>query len=106
MSLSTLLNNNSTKTYTITSPFGTKMSFKFKYVYINSSYGWRAYIIGCPSYGYRPTDLHSTHRYYDENRGLYYVCWTVGLGRIEDMIEVSQLWARLTAKYIDYGETF
>ena len=102
MSFNTLLNN--TKTYTITSPYGNRMSFTFMYVRIGSY--WRAYILSSPSYGCRSTLLTDTHRYYDDSRNLYYVCWTVNLLRLEDMIEVSQLWARETVRYIGYGESF
>ena len=102
--LSSLLNNDETQTYTVNRPYGRRMTFTFRYSYIDSA--WRAYIISSPSYGNKSTDLHNTHRYYDNNRNLYYVCWTVSLKRLEDMIEVSRVWARETAKYIDTGERF
>jgi hypothetical protein len=103
MSLSFLSSGN-IQTYTVTSPYGRRMEFKFSYVYTGSS--WRAYILSSPSYGSRSADLHSTHRYSDSSCNRHYVCWTVNLLRLEDMIEVSRLWARKTARYIDCGESF
>jgi hypothetical protein len=99
-----LLNNDKSSTYTAISPRGRRMTFQFRYSYVDSS--WRAYIISSPSYGNRSTSLHSTHRYYDNNKNLYYVCWTASLTRLSDIEEVSRVWARETAKYIDTGETF
>jgi len=80
------------------------MEFKFNYLFVGSS--WRAYILRSPDYEYRSSDLHSTHRYIDSGKNLYYVCWTVNLTRLDDMIEISKLWARKTAEYIDTGRTF
>jgi len=101
---SNLLNSEETQAYTITRPFGRKMTFIFRYTYVGSS--WRAYILSSPSYGNRSTGLHDTHRYFDNDKNLYYVCWTVALKRLEEIIEVSRVWARETAKYIDTGESF
>ena len=93
-----------TDTYTITSPYGKRMSFTFQYTFVG--YSWRAYIVSSPSYGSRSTDPLVTHRYIDRDKNMYYVCWTVNLLRLEDMIEISRLWARKTAEYIDTGRTF
>jgi hypothetical protein len=98
------LNNDKSSTYVAISPKGRRMTFQFKYSYVALS--WRAYIISSPSYGNRPTDLHYTHRHYDNSKNLYYVCWTVKLSRLSEIEEVSRVWARETAKYIETGERF
>ena len=99
-----LLRSDTTQTHAVTSPYGKRMSFTFRYSYVGSS--WRAYIVSSPSYGSRSTDWHATHRYYDNGKGMFYVCWTVNLSSLSDMVEVSKLWARKTAEYIDTGRTF
>ena len=102
--VSILLNNNTTLRYAAKSPYGSRMEFVFRYIYVDSS--WRAYIVSGPSYGYRSTDMHYTHRYYDASRNMHYVCWTRPLTRFADVIEISKVWARETTKYIATGEGF
>jgi hypothetical protein len=80
------------------------MEFNFKYLYVNSS--WRADIVSSPGYGFRSADGHSTHRYYDSSRNMHFVCWTRPLSKFSEIVEVSQLWARETAKYIETGKGF
>jgi len=92
------------KSFNVTSPHGKQMTFVFKYKYVDSS--WRAYIVTCPGYGSRSTNLGDTHRYYDNSRNLFYVCWTVRLTNLEQITEVSRMWATATARYIDIGERF
>jgi len=99
-----LLHSETTQTHSVTSPYGKRMSFTFRYSYVGSS--WRAYIVSSPSYGIRSNDWHSTHRYYDDGKGMYYVCWTENLARLDHMVEVSKLWAKKTAEYIDTGRKF
>jgi hypothetical protein len=102
--ISIILNNNSSLRYTATSPRGRRMEFVFRYVYVGES--WRAYIVSSPGYGYWSADPHATHRYYDSSRNMHFVCWTHRLLKFADAVEVSQLWARETAKYIETGRGF
>ena len=104
--ISVFFNNNTSVRYTATSPAGQKMRFKFRYIYDTSASSWRAYIVKSPDYGYKATDLHATHRYYDESRRMYYICWTQPLSKYADIVEISEVWARETAKYIETGERF
>ena len=101
--ISILLNNTSLQ-YTAKNPYGSEMEFVFRYIYVDSS--WRAYIVSSPNYGHRSTSMGDTHRYHDSNRNMHYVCWTRPLTRFADVVEISKLWARETAKYIATGESF
>jgi hypothetical protein len=92
------LPGDNTLNYSVNSPRGRK-DFTFKYEKVGSIY--RAFIINCPSYGSRATGLHDTHRLTDNGR--YYVCWTPEPTRLDDITQVSKLWAEATAKYIDTG---
>jgi hypothetical protein len=65
-----------------------------------------AYILEAPSYVNRPADGHSTHRYYDESRQLYYICYEPMPTTYGDMVAVAKEWAELTERYIHYGERF
>jgi len=84
--------------YTVMSPRRHRYNFTFKYEKVGSI--WRAYIINSPSYGSKPTDAHSTHRL---NDGRYYVCWTPEPQRLDEITQVSKMWADATARYIDTG---
>jgi hypothetical protein len=90
--------NNNTLSYTAISPRGSRYNFTFKYERVGSI--WRAYIINSPSYGSRSTGAHDTHRL---NDGRYYVCWTPEPQRLDEITQVSKLWADATAKYIETG---
>jgi len=90
--------DNNTLNYTVTSPRRRQMNFTFKYEKIGSI--WRAYIINSPSYGSRSTGAHDTHRL---NDGRYYVCWSPEPTRLDEITQVSKMWADATAKYIDTG---
>jgi hypothetical protein len=102
--ISIFLNNDASQRYTVNSPSGHRMDFVFRYKYVDSS--WRAYIVSSPSYGYRSDDMHSTHRHYDANRRLYFVCWTQPITKYDDAVTVSKMWADGTARYIDTGILF
>jgi hypothetical protein len=90
--------NGQTLDYTATSARGNRYNFRFEYRQVGSV--WRAYIISSPSYGSRSTGAHDTHRL---NDGRYYVCWTPEPTRLDQVTEVSKLWAKATANYIDGG---
>lgn len=66
----------------------------------------RAYIMAQPDYNGRPTDLHSTHRYYDSNLKLYYVCFDPMPTNRKAMRAVARLWAEKTEAYRLKGEQF
>ena len=85
--------------YTATSSRGNKYNFRFEYRQAGS--GWRAYIINSPSYGSRATGLRDTHRLTDNGR--HYVCWVPEPSRLDQMTEVSKLWAKATVDYIETG---
>lgn len=65
---------------------------------------WRAYIVSMPSYGWRDTSLHITHRLRDSD-DRYYVCWSQPLRSEADARKVAALWADLTQEYIKTGRT-
>jgi hypothetical protein len=98
------VNNHKTLKYNITSLFGRKMKFKFRYQYIALT--WRAYIEKSPDYGYQSATTYDTHRNYDSKAKQYYVCWSENLKRIEDIITVSKVWAERTVDYIETGKRF
>lgn len=79
-----------------------KDRYSFDYRLVDGE--WRAYIRRQPDYSGRPTGLHSTHRYHD-NDG-YYVCWSEPLSSREDCQTVARLWAEKTENYIRTGESF
>jgi hypothetical protein len=67
--------------------------------------GYRAYILTPLYYGNRPSDGHTTHRYYDEANGVYYICWDSPITRYRELKTVIALWSELTHAYIRTGET-
>ena len=79
------------------------IQFGFKYDY--AAGGWKAYILTPLHYGYRPSDLHSTHRLYDPAVQLYYVCWTPLPATLDDCKNVVAMWSDMTVHYIRTGET-
>lgn len=79
-----------------------KGRYNFDYRLVDGE--WRAYIRRQPDYRGRPTGLHSTHRYRDQDG--YYVCWSEPLDSQEDCQTVARLWAEKTENYIRTGESF
>jgi len=95
-------------TYSLISPLGNNMTFSFKYKkYFSLFHGtvWRAFIIDNPSYRSRSTLSCRTHRI-GTITGKYYICWDRAVKELEQMIEISKMWAEVTARYIDTGERF
>jgi len=84
----------------MTSPYGRKMEFVFRYQYIGSS--WRAYVVSCLDYGTRSTAGCYTHKWHDAE-GRYYIDWCGDVKRVEHIIMISRMWAECTTKYIDTG---
>ena len=92
-------------TYPVTSPHGRPMTFSFKYEKAGSILTgsiWRAFIVNSPGYGSRSTSANDTHRLTNSD-GRLYVCWKPEPRRLDEITEVSKMWAKATAKYIDTG---
>jgi hypothetical protein len=87
-------------TYPVTSPRGNHMNFSFKYE--KHGPAWRAFIVNSPGYGSRAATAHATHRL-THTDGRQYVCWTPEPQRLDEITQVSKMWANATAKYIDTG---
>src|SRR5262245_48181596 len=67
----------------------------------------RIYILDGPSYGYRATNGHSTHRYFDTHHRPY-VCIDHSLRptNLHDARSWARYWADKTARYIKTGRSF
>jgi hypothetical protein len=92
----------------VTSPHGNHMTFSFQYEKCWSFWRgsfWRAFIVNSPSYRSRSSSGYVTHRI-STIGGRYYICWDPPPKELDQMIEISKLWAEATAKYIDTGERF
>jgi len=68
----------------------------------------RIYIVSQPSYGARSQDLHTTHRIWDRDRHMHYVCVDQDLepGNVPDALSWMIYWAENTAEYIRSGRRF
>src|SRR4051794_6871725 len=69
----------------------------------------RIYIVdNCPFYGGMPMDGHSTHRYFDKNRALHYVCIRDDLVPTNnyDAKGWARYWADRTSRYIVHRKEF
>ena len=74
--------------------------YKFRFSCEQVGPVWRAYIERCPSYGFRSTQESVVHRL---NDGRDYVCWKPEPKRLDEITQVSKMWAEATAKYIETG---
>lgn len=68
--------------------------------------GWRAYIMSNINYGDRPSDAHSSHRLFDSNLNLHYVCWDRSISTKAECKAVAGQWSDLTIRYINEGRRF
>lgn len=66
--------------------------------------GYRVFIDGQPSYGFRDSSAHATHRLSDGSRK--YVCWTQPIRSETDARKVAAAWADATQEYIKTGRRF
>ena len=68
----------------------------------------RIYITDGPSYGNRPADGHSTHRHFDHNLGLHYICIRHDLQpeTVPEALTWAVGWAEGTSEYIRTGRAF
>lgn len=80
------------------------LPLRFQFEYVSNAGKWKAYIDGDIDYRGRDTSFHATHRLGDGNRK--YICWDRPVTSLNDMIEISKMWADATAKYIDTGTRF
>jgi hypothetical protein len=81
------------------------VDYQFRIVKFNDG-NYRLYIISQPSYNGRPEDGHSTHRYWDEELGCHYVCWSVDITSYEDAKTIAAKWAEGTQQYRRTGSRF
>jgi hypothetical protein len=65
---------------------------------------YRIYILTQPGYGWRATDVHSTHRLMDQHGT--YICWSGAIRTEEQARAVAALWADKTQEYIRTGTRF
>jgi len=65
----------------------------------------RIYVLKQPSYGARPEDGHSTHRYVDEH-GQHYICWDGSCRDMQEAHQVAKAWAERTQQYVRTGRRF
>ena len=94
------------QTYQPDGEFSTK-EFRFDFEYVAQTDGTvRAYIIKAPSYGNRDDGPHKTHRFYDSQRDLHYICYDPMPRNQPDALQVSAKWADHTLHYIHYGTRF
>jgi hypothetical protein len=69
----------------------------------------RAYILRQPSYteyGQRDSDAHTTHRYYDGNKEMHYICIDPNPTSRTVMKNVAKIWAENTEIYRRTGRRF
>jgi len=71
-----------------------------------AGHGWRAYILDQPDYEGRATDRSTTYRYYDSERGQYFVDRHPAPQSRDAARAVAALWAEKTTRYCCYGELF
>ena len=94
------------QTYQPDGEFSTK-EFRFDFEYVAQTDGTvRAYIIKAPGYGNRDDGPHKTHRFYDSQRKLHYICYDPMPRNQPDALQVSAKWADHTLRYIHYGTRF
>ena len=65
--------------------------------------GWRAYILSDLDYGTRDSSAAVSHRLYDGELGLQYVCWSTPIPTKDQCKAVAKLWSEKTLDYIRKG---
>lgn len=86
----------------------TNRRHSFKFSLEPDGHHVRIYILESPPYGLRATDGHSTHRYFDAERSLSYVCVRDDLqpNTVPEALSWMIFWAEQTGRYIDSGRGF
>ena len=65
--------------------------------------GWRAYILSNLDYGRRDASAAVSHRLYDSELGLHYVCWSTRITTKDQCKAIAKLWSDKTMDYIRKG---
>jgi len=65
--------------------------------------GWQAYIMSEINYQNRDTSSHATHRIYDSELNLHYVCWSQRISTKAQCKSIAALWSDKTLEYIRTG---
>lgn len=68
--------------------------------------GYRIYILEHPSYGSRSSSLHDTHRFYDSDKKVHYICYSPLPKNKFDAMMIAGKWADNTSIYIRTGKAF
>jgi hypothetical protein len=77
----------------------------FQFGFVAAGSGWRAYILNPIDYGGLANDGSTTHRYYDAQNNLCFICWDPEPATLEEMQAVAAMWCELTHTYLNTGET-
>ncbi|AGX88736.1 hypothetical protein [Candidatus Symbiobacter mobilis] len=79
----------------------------YKFQFVTTPNGTeRAYIVSQPSYQGRPTDAHSTHRYYDSARDQHYICFDPEPRSRDTIKKIASQWAENTESFRREGKRF
>lgn len=78
------------------------MKFEFQRIRVGND--MRSYILSHPSYGSLNAGSHETHRNFDSQRQLYYVCTGWPPETAHEAREWARAWCRYTEHYIRTGE--
>ena len=68
--------------------------------------GWRIYILSHLDYRRRAEDAHSTHRFYDSDLRMHYICWSQPIRTKAGCFGVAKAWGDATLRYINEGRSF
>jgi hypothetical protein len=79
--------------------------YTLRFGFLYTIYGWRTYILTPIDYSGHPDDSQTTHRYFDDENGLFFICWHPLPTTIEEMQSVVSMWSEFTCAYINTGET-
>lgn len=79
----------------------------YKFRFVSTASGTeRAYILWQPDYGARDKDAHTTHRYWDSEKQLHYICFDPEPRSRNTMKSVAKQWAENTERYRKNGIRF
>lgn len=78
----------------------TDICFLFRDCGVN---GWRAYILSNLDYGPRDASSVASHRLYDSELRLHYICWSRRIATKDECKAVAKLWSDKTMDYIREG---
>lgn len=81
----------------------TDREYRFNYKKIDGS--WRAYILRMPSLENRDAGGIPTHRLWDDDNNAY-ICWNKAVSSLNDMQNISRVWADRIQEYIATEKRF